>query len=467
MIQIGDYVGNYRVMRKLGEGGMGVVFVAVHEQIGRQAAVKALHPHLSQNAEIATRFLHEARAVNVVTHPGVVQVFEYGHTKDGTVYIVMEFLQGDSLSHRIGRGAIPSADAMRLGRQIASAVAAAHEKGIVHRDLKPDNVIIVSDPEAAGGERAKILDFGIAKIRKEDQGPGEHLKTRAGMVLGTPAYMSPEQCRGAGEVDGQSDVYSLGIMLYEMLTGHVPFLAEGLGELMAKHIYEAPVPLRQEKSEVPEELAGLVHAMLAKQPSARPTMAGIVKKLERLGARRTAELPVDERPTLHEAASVPVPARPVTEVLSKEEAVGSSAGVAIGTTGNPLANLPNTEVIDRARRKWLSLGGAIGGLVLVLLAGAAVLGWYLLRPPPRVVVTVLSSGPGTVVSEPAGIYCGSTCTSSFAKRTQIRLEPRPEPNARFVGWSGECVEMEPCIFHVYRATTVSARFRALRPTGKR
>jgi serine/threonine protein kinase len=467
MLQIGDFVGNYHIVRKLGEGGMGVVFEAVHEQIGRHAAVKALHPHLSQNGELATRFLHEARAVNVVSHPGVVQVFEYGHSQDGTVYIVMELLKGDPLSRRLSRGAIPPADVMRIGRQIASAVAAAHEKGIVHRDLKPDNVYIVPDPEAAAGERAKILDFGIAKLRQEDQGPGQHLKTRAGTVLGTPPYMSPEQCRGTGDVNGQSDVYSLGIMLYEMLTGQVPFQAEGLGELMAKHIYDAPVPLRTFDPAIPEGLAGLVHAMLAKAPADRPTMVGVVKELERMGARRTAELPAAEQPTLHGAAATPVPARPVTEVLPKEEAPARITAVIPAGVATSPANPPDSATLVRGNKRRFSLGPVIGGTLLILVAAAAGLGWFFLRPPPQFPVTVLNSGPGEVRSEPSGISCGSLCTANFAKGIQVRLEPHPDSDARFVGWSGACVETETCIFHVYRATTVQARFRPVRPASKR
>ena len=179
MLSEGQTIGNYRVLRKLGEGGMGAVFEAQHVEIGRKAAIKVLHPQFAQNAQVAMRFLNEAKAANLIEHPGVVEVFEFSRLPDGTTYIVMEYLKGESLAKRLERGPV-GLDALRVARQIASVLAAAHEHGIIHRDLKPDNVIMVKDPEAPGGERAKVLDFGIAKIAEE-----QVLKTQAGSILGT------------------------------------------------------------------------------------------------------------------------------------------------------------------------------------------------------------------------------------------------------------------------------------------
>jgi serine/threonine-protein kinase len=263
---VGQQIGHYKVVRKLGEGGMGAVFEAVHEHIGKRAAIKVLHRQFSQDPEFARRFFNEAKAVNLVQHNGLVNIFELGQLPDGSAYIVMDYLDGETLSGRIKRsGGRLGLEGLQLIRQIASALSAAHAKGIVHRDLKPANIIIVPEPEAPGGERAKILDFGVAKLTEE----GEH--TRTGVFMGTPKYMAPEQCRGAGHVDAKADVYSLGCMLYQ-------------GEIMAMHIFAQPQKLRDLDPSVPEGLAALTHRMLAKQPEERPTMAEVAMELGRYGA---------------------------------------------------------------------------------------------------------------------------------------------------------------------------------------
>ena len=305
---IGQLVGHYKVVRKIGDGGMGSVFEAVHEGIGRHVAIKVLRPQYSKDSLIVTRFFNEARAVNIVTHPGIVGSFDYGQLPDGTAYIVMEYCDGESLSARIKRTRGPfGPDALRIGRQIAAALAAAHGKGIVHRDLKPDNVIIVADAEAPGGERAKVLDFGIAKIIG-DQGPGAaNGLTQMGAVMGTPRYMSPEQCKGSGNVDGKTDVYALGVLMFIMLTGKLPFDAEGTGALMAMHIYQPPPTLSEYEPTVSPVAEALVLSMLAKSPTERPTMLEIVGQLERIGVFATAALPVVHRASLSHPHLTPVP----------------------------------------------------------------------------------------------------------------------------------------------------------------
>jgi serine/threonine-protein kinase len=214
----GQHIGPYRVLREIGQGGMGAVFEAVHTQIERKVAIKVLRAEFAQNQQLVARFFNEARAVNIVNHPSVVQISEFGQLPNGLAYIVMEYLAGEPLGARMKRqgGRLSVPEALRLTRQIAAALAAAHAKGIVHRDLKPDNVMIVPDPEAPGGERAKVLDFGIAKVLASAQGhTGDAMEqssqTRTGMMVGTPLYMAPEQCRGSGTIDDRADVYSLGV----------------------------------------------------------------------------------------------------------------------------------------------------------------------------------------------------------------------------------------------------------------
>jgi serine/threonine protein kinase len=219
-------IGPYRVIRQLGKGGMGVVYEAVHDAIERRVAIKVLHPEYAKDRETAARFFNEARAVNRIEHPSLVQISDYGHTGEGTAYLIMEFLRGESLADRLDRlraagQRLAVTEVVRITWQIADALRAAHAKQIVHRDLKPGNLMLVRDPIAPGGERVKVLDFGIAKLMENGT-----RRTSTGAVMGTPLYMSPEQCRGAGEVDERSDVYSLGAMLYE--SHPLPFSVENL-----------------------------------------------------------------------------------------------------------------------------------------------------------------------------------------------------------------------------------------------
>src|ERR1700712_3443235 len=229
---IDQQVGPYRVIARIGEGGMGAVYEAIDETIGKRVAIKVLHKEHAKNPQISSRFINEARAINVVEHPGIVTVSSFGHLPDETAYIVMELLKGETLNARLKSqgGRMQMLDALRLVRQIASALAAAHEKGIIHRDLNPDNIMLVKDSAMPGGERTKLLDFGIAKLRQEYQGGGDQVMTRAGVMMGTPLYMAPEQCRNASDVDDKADVYSLGVMLYRMLAGKPPFSAPGTGQ---------------------------------------------------------------------------------------------------------------------------------------------------------------------------------------------------------------------------------------------
>jgi len=288
MIEAGSKIGNYKVVRLLGEGGMGRVFEAVHDQIGRRAAIKVLHAQFAHNSEAYTRFLNEARAVNIIQHPGLVNVFEFGQTEDGSPYIVMEFLEGETLADRLTSVGRMSLGALRIARQIASALMAAHAKHIVHRDLKPANVMLVPDPDMPGGERVKVVDFGIAKISAEHNDTG--YKTRAGAILGTPTYMSPEQCRGAGEVTEKTDVYALGVMIYEMLVGRPPFVAEGGGEIMGMHLFQVPPALHMLEPTLPLELVDLVHSMLSKDPDARPSIVQVAHELDRIGGHLTGSM---------------------------------------------------------------------------------------------------------------------------------------------------------------------------------
>jgi serine/threonine-protein kinase len=257
---------------------MGQVFLAQHHRIARRAAVKVLLPELSANESVVERFFTEARATSLIRHPGIVEVLDCD-VRDGQAYIVMEHLEGESVAdylERIGGLVGDTAFALAVVAQVAQAVGAAHVAGIVHRDLKPDNVFL-SISNTDGRVVPKVLDFGIAKLA--ERGSATH--TRTGAVLGTPAYMSPEQCRGGSKVvDGRSDVYSLGCILYEMLCGSPPFVRDGMGDLIVAHVSEAPEPLHARVPTISVALDALVMQMLAKAPTDRPqTMEAVAGAL--------------------------------------------------------------------------------------------------------------------------------------------------------------------------------------------
>ena len=282
MATLPSEIGPYRVARKLGEGGMGAVYEAVHQTISRRVAIKVLHPEAGRSPEAINRFINEARAGNLIGHPGLVQITDFGNLPDGSGYLVMEYLQGETLAERLeasGRKLAPE-DAVQIGIQIASALHACHKKGIIHRDLKPGNAMLVPDSATATGERLKVLDFGLAKLIEVRE--AAFVKTHSQAVLGTPLYMSPEQCEGAGRVDAKTDVYALGCILYEMLTGKPPFLGDGPGQVIGKHMYQEPEPLSRLAPQIPAALNDLVLRLLVKSKDARPTMRDAQKALEAL-----------------------------------------------------------------------------------------------------------------------------------------------------------------------------------------
>ena len=259
------HIGQYKIVRTLGAGGMGTVYLGEHLLLGRRAAIKTLLPALSIHREIVDRFFNEARAISAISDPGVVQIFDFGYHVDGTAYIVMEFLEGENLASRLDRlGKLALLDSLRIARMIASSLHAAHERGIIHRDLKPGNVFVIRDNDAPGGERTKILDFGICKLQNES----EASTTQTGVMLGTPVYMSPEQCRG-GQVDARSDLYSVGCALFHMLTGRTPFDCESIGEFIACHLKDEPQPPSELDPSLPPAVDALVLRCLEKNPEDR------------------------------------------------------------------------------------------------------------------------------------------------------------------------------------------------------
>jgi tRNA A-37 threonylcarbamoyl transferase component Bud32 len=377
-----SHIGQYRIVRKLGAGGMGVVFLGEHTLLGRRAAIKTLLPTVAANREVVERFFNEARATSSIVDPGVIQIFDFGYHVDGTAYIVMELLEGEALSARLDRlGKLPLCDAVRFGRQIAGSLAAAHARDIIHRDLKPENIFLVRDAEAQGGERTKIIDFGVCKV-----GAGEPGLTEVGAMIGTPVYMSPEQCRGTGAVDQRSDIYAFGCLMFHVLTGRPPFLGEASGDLIVAHLQTEPPAASQYLPELPAAVDALVLRCLAKAPDDRfPSMTEILAALGELAEQAEAAPPAATAPPM-----VPL-GRGFRSMYDAgmNAALGlSSAGSAIGPGlrarlrfASPLPEPPPPPAVDEpeppARRASvraalacvLVVGVTLGFIVTPLVAG--------------------------------------------------------------------------------------------------
>lgn len=339
MLQIGSLLGKYRIVRQLGEGGMGCVFEVMHIELDRRSALKIMLAQHAQNPLLRARFVREAKATNRVHHPGVVQIYEISELEDGTPYFIMEYLDGETLAKRLDEAnATPEG---RLGmaglhalRQVASIIAKVHEKGLIHRDLKPNNLMLVTDPEVPGGERAKLLDFGIAKQTETAAAPkgdpaGRVItepKTQVGSLLGTPQYMAPEQWGNGKPVTDKVDVYALGVMTYRVLSGRLPFLGEAPLELATQHVFNAPSPLRELCPDLPAHLTSFIDRMLAKTAEERPSMAEVASTFARL-----LGLPPDAPgsqivipDSFSSAQQVPLPGRPTTPTESASPPLGGS-----------------------------------------------------------------------------------------------------------------------------------------------
>ncbi|HET6611170.1 MAG TPA: serine/threonine-protein kinase [Kofleriaceae bacterium] len=369
---------NYRVRAKLGEGGMGEVYLAEHVMMGKQAAIKTLRREYCANSEVVSRFFNEARSATMVKHPGIVDIYDFGHHADGSAYIIMELLEGQELSKRLAGGKqLPAAEIAELGAQVADALAAAHAAGIVHRDLKPDNIFLCPDAAVFGGHRVKLLDFGIAKLTSDQM--AVTAKTRTGTLMGTPSYMAPEQCRGAGDVDHRADIYALGCILFEMTCGQVPFISPGVGDLLIAHITEPPPSVKDFRADAEPGLAKLIATLLAKDPDHRIQQVSDVAEILR-GRRSGVRWPSE------------------------------TAAVALGTfPPGTEATLPPTEAPRRLRR-WPFV--ALGGVVIACAVTLAV---------------ELSGGSTDATTDTASTAQGDL-TTDVSRAAEAAPDPDPDPD---------------------------------------
>jgi serine/threonine-protein kinase len=279
VITVGSLVGKYVVRAKIGEGAMGTVYLGQHQVLDSRVAIKVIRQTGHTSDEDVSRFFTEARAASKIGHENIVTILDVGRTDGGDPFYIMELLTGESLLGRLGRGRRPLDEVLHVAQQIAGALTASHHKGIVHRDLKPANVFLIK--RGADASFAKVLDFGVAKLTDESERPTDH-RTQTGRLLGTPHYMAPEQVAGRRAVDGRADVYALGVMLFEMVSGRLPFDAPKWTEVLIQHVTVSPPRVRDLAGDCPVWLDRLVAKALAKSPTDRPTMAAMRDAL-RLG----------------------------------------------------------------------------------------------------------------------------------------------------------------------------------------
>jgi tRNA A-37 threonylcarbamoyl transferase component Bud32 len=410
---IGETFGSYRVTEKIGEGGMGAVYLAEHKLIGRKAAVKVLLPEHSRKPDLVDRFFNEAKTAAGLNHPALVDVFDFGVHASGSAYLVMDFLDGESLGNRLTRVApVPAEVAVDLTRQIARGMEAAHSRGIVHRDLKPDNIFLVPDAENPSRDQVKILDFGIAKLLGTPS--GSKGATSTGMVLGTPLFMAPEQCRGTGTIDHRADIYSLGCILYSMLCGRPPFAYEGVGEILGAHLHEPVTPPRTINPTVPEALDAVVMKALAKNPEERyQTMAALSADLARVpgSSQVVAQAPLP--------ATMALPTAPGATTFSK-------AAAAIPAITPPPAAPPQRRrlVVPIAIAGAFAAGLVLGGVALLRARPSA-------RPAPPLATTTANQPPTAVAapvkSAPAAPTTAHAPASATAPASGPPAGPTPAP----------------------------------------
>jgi eukaryotic-like serine/threonine-protein kinase len=408
--------GAYRVVRKVGQGGMGAVYLGEHTLIGRRAAIKVLHRHRSSQRESIERFFTEARATSAVEDPGIVQIYDFGVTPSGTAYLVMEYLDGEPLSARLRRlRVLAPHDAVRITRQIAGSLASAHALGIIHRDLKPENLFMVRDPEAAAGERPKILDFGIAKLGDDARG-GSH-RTRTGAVMGTPAYMSPEQCNDTGKIDARTDVYSLGCVLFLLLTGRPPFDVVGTGAMISAHLKDAAPRPSEVAPHLPEIVDPLIARCLAKRPEDR--FATMIE-LQRACDAVLAQLPSESA-----TATVFDPLPPIAMRADSTTTLGTSAGESTAGSG------------PRKLGTWIAVSAiavAAGVVLAVMTTRSSGRDDSAIAPTTTVVPAPALEQPEIQEPEPA---------PKPEPKPEPKLEPKPEPTIEEPETSTPAVEQPP------------------------
>jgi serine/threonine-protein kinase len=348
---------HYELDTEIGRGGMGVVYRAKDRRLKRTVAIKVLPPELAFRSEIKTRFLREAETAAQLNHPNIVDIYAVDEL-EGLVFFVMAYITGDNLAKRVhDHGALSIDETRRTMRDVADALAYAHERGVVHRDIKPDNILIDQ-----GSGRPMVTDFGIARAISD----GDSRLTATGIAIGTPTYMSPEQAAGERTIDGRSDLYSLGIVGYQMLTGEPPFIANSTPAILVKHISERPIPVEQRRADVPQDLGAIVMRLLEKDPVDRFANASVV-----VTALDTGRVPTRERTGF---APTPPTASPPTLTRSSTPSYVSQQTNELGTSTGPTPEefrRWNAEPVSKFRRKLAPYLFVNGVIVVASLFGSS------------------------------------------------------------------------------------------------
>ncbi|MCC7380683.1 MAG: serine/threonine protein kinase [Deltaproteobacteria bacterium] len=453
----GAVVGEYRVDHKLGEGAFGKVFRGQHPVIGKEVAIKVLAKRYAADPQIVSRFIAEARAVNQIQHRNIIDIFAFGQLPDGRHYYVMELVQGRPLDELLReKGRFPLDEAVPILFGIARALDAAHAKGIAHRDLKPANVFVTTDEE--GRPSAKLLDFGIAKLLGPEV-ESSH-KTRTGSPIGTPYYMSPEQCR-ADPVDHRTDIYSFGVMVYQLLSGRLPFRASNYLEILMQHLEKTPEPPSSVAKDLPPALDRVVLWMMAKRAEDRPpnlqtAMRALIEAAAEAGIAMSslsisgsgAGAASGERVPL----PLPLPPPVVAPDVSQTMAPAGLANTAINAGEDAIAAPP--------RRGGIGVAAALG---LVLVAAAAILLTLLTRevpvpasaPPAPASAPPAAAGvdraPVMAPTSPAHPAPPASPSDPVAAPSKVSLRIEGEPRgARILGPGGEKLGEIPCVIELPR-----------------
>jgi eukaryotic-like serine/threonine-protein kinase len=422
--------GRFRIMRVLGEGGMGVVYEA-EQPMGstvRRVAVKTLHAHLSHDPSVSARFHRECGTVAQLEHPNTIKVYDFGTTPDGTLYIAMEFVHGTSLMDEIHKhGVLPPDRTLKILRQIAGSLAEAHQQGIIHRDLKPENVVLTE--RAGEKDVVKLLDFGIAARTESADAAKEQKLTQQGMVLGTPPYMSPEQFTGKA-LDARSDIYSLGVMAYEMLTGRLPFQADTPWQWATEHMMSQPMPFEANPSSsaIPESMRAAVMRSLAKDRVDR--QATVAEFLKELTGESVAPVAAGGGTGTSMMEAAPDFGASAGEVgTARTAAMPAASGPAVGMSMGSVPGVPQAPPRPSSSGGGKGLVFGLGGVAAVLLIGILVVAAQSMKPsaadappppepaePPKPVATVEPE----VVADP---------TPEEPEEPSPAADPTPPPRA--------------------------------------
>ncbi len=435
----------YDLEGEIGRGGMAIVYRARDTRLKRGVAVKLLPPELTFRTDIKTRFLREAEMAARLSHPNIVPIYSVDE-RDGLVYFVMGLVDGGSVGERLRESGVCSVEeTRRILREVADALAYAHARGVVHRDIKPDNILL----DRASG-RAMVTDFGIARAASDDDSGGTRL-TATGVAIGTPAYMSPEQCAGDREIDGRADLYSLGTVAYQMLAGAPPFTGGNTPAIMVKHVTEAPVPLRRKRPDVPEDLERIIMRLLAKEPAGRFADGGAL--VEALDGAPVTPLP-EPRRTANASALQPEALTAISDIVTsvqrlRDPALRAQLGVelrgkrgrALRTEVRALKRGREQTVAQRVRHlktamaSWFVTSAGLAAVNYVTAGGRHPYWWCLWAIVPMGLSVVGQIGRAWGDGMPIGAL--------FGGRIPPEPAPRPTPAALVIASAQSAAAVEP------------------------